>query len=323
VSGFSADWLALREPFDSAAREGTWGVFDLPARAAHWRAADTTLAVLDLACGSGSNLRALAPRLGGPQCWRLIDHDPALLAAVPQAMAQWARRQGYRIASVAGPNANLRIEGPGFSADVACERLDLAQTLRNEGDAIGFARTHLVTASALLDLVSADWLDALLGRACGSGAALLFALSVDGRTEWSPPDHDDDTVHRCFSQHQRSDKGFGPALGPAAISHACQRLMEAGYETLLAKSDWVIDAGANGSAPAMLQAMIDGMAAAATEQEPAAARNIQGWKARRLAIAAGKPGNSRLTVGHIDIMAEPARSTSPGPTTDRAPLDAR
>ena len=72
MSGFSADWLALREPLDHASRNAAVAA----ACAAHFAGAET-LAVLDLGCGTGSNLRALAPILPERQDWRLVDHDPA------------------------------------------------------------------------------------------------------------------------------------------------------------------------------------------------------------------------------------------------------
>jgi hypothetical protein len=73
----------------------------------------------------------------------------------------------------------------------------------------------------------------------------------------------------------------------------------AGYETLQTQTDWVIDGPL---APEMQRAMVDGMAAAALAQNPAAQDAVQPWKARR---GAGI-GSSRLRVGHVDILATPA-----------------
>lgn len=317
MSGFSADWLALREPFDRAARGAGWAVFDLQAHAARWRAAQPpsqAVEVLDLACGTGANLRALAPRLGGSQRWRLVDRDAGLLAAVPQALADWAQAQGHRIVDLPGTPQGVRIDGAGFRADVVTEQADLAHGI---GPLAGEA-PHLVTASALLDLVSAAWLDALVHTAGRWGSALLFALSVDGRCIWEPVDPADAAVHRLFDQHQRRDKGFGgPALGLAAVTYLDQLLKNAGYGSALqARSDWDIVGRAT---PAMYTAMVEGMAAAAAEQAPTAAAEVQQWKARRLAgVAAG-----RLTVGHTDLMALPARRRDPGPTTGPVPWPPR
>lgn len=300
--GFSADWLHLREPFDCAAREPAAAALGLPERLAPWRkrCCGEALAVIDLACGHGANLRALAPALGGPQHWRLIDHDPALLAAVPDALAQWARKRAYGFALEGGAGADadvpaMHIAGPGFNATVTCEHVDLARDLAS----LDFGQTPLITASALLDLVSAPWLQALVHQARAARAALLFGLTVDGRTAWDPVDPGDERVHALFNLHQRRDKGFGPALGCQAAAFALQQLASAGYAALHAQTDWVIDGAL---APQMQLAMVEGMAAAAVEQEPAAQDAVRPWKTRRSAGI----GSACLRVGHVDILATPA-----------------
>ena len=76
-----------------------------------------------------------------------------------------------------------------------------------------FSGRALVTASALLDLVSEEWLRSLAARCRESGAALLFALSYDGRIQCSPDEPEDAAIRELVNQHQRTDKGFGRALG--------------------------------------------------------------------------------------------------------------
>ena len=83
-----------------------------------------------------------------------------------------------------------------------------------------FDGRQLVTASALLDLVSEPWLCALANRCAECGAAALFALSYDGRIACSPEDPDDGAIVSLVNEHQRTDKGFGPALGPDATDAA-------------------------------------------------------------------------------------------------------
>jgi len=299
MSCFSADWLHLREPFDLAARESTAAARGLPGLLTRWRtrSRDEPLAVIDLACGHGANLRALAPGLGRAQLWRLFDHDPALLAAVPAALAEWARRHEYRCMVKRGPGDAHAIEiaGPDFRANVACHRVDLACDLAS----LDFGQTPLVTASALLDLVSAPWLAALIHKAHVARAALLFGLTVDGRMTWNPVDPGDELVHALFSRHQRRDKGFGPALGPQAAAIAWQQLARAGFESSQSQTDWVVDGAL---APLMQRAMVEGIAAAALEQDLAAKDAVLSWKARRDAGV----GGSRLRVGHVDIVATPA-----------------
>jgi len=298
MTGFSAAWLHLREPFDRAARETVAAALDLSGRLARWRrrSPGATLAVIDLACGHGANLRVLAPALGGAQHWRLVDHDPALLDAVPGALDEWARRHEYRFTVEHGPGDEQAIDitGPDFHAGVVCQRVDLARDLAS----LEFGQAPLVTACALLDLVSASWLQALIHKTRAARAAVLFGLNVDSRTAWSPADPGDEIVQGLFSQHQRRDKGFGPALGPQAATIALQQLACAGYATLQTQTDWVLDGA---QAPQMQRTMIEGMAAAALEQDPAAQDAVRSWAARRGAGIA----RSRLQVGHVDIVATP------------------
>jgi len=299
MSGFSVDWLCLREPFDRAAREASVGMLDLCAHMARWRdrSASMPFTAIDLACGHGANLRALAPRLGGAQRWRLVDHDPLLLAAVPRALAEWARAHDCRIegADAPGEEQTLHVTGSDFRAEVVLQRVDLARDLAT----LDFGAASLVTASALLDLVSAAWLEALIRKAQVARSAMLFGLNVDGRLTWDPADPLDDRVHGLFSRHQHRDKGFGPALGPRAVPSALQHMASGGYETLQVPTDWVIDGA---QAPAMQLAMIEGVAAAALEQDATARDAVRGWKTRRSAAV----GASRLRVGHVDIGAIPA-----------------
>lgn len=288
MTGFSTEWLRLREPFDTQARDAAAPALDLPRQAAAWRAASPVLQIVDLACGSGANLRELAPRLGGAQRWRLVDHDPALLSAVPQALAEWAGRHEFQCTL----GDTLQVTGPGFSAEIIRETLDLAHDLTR----LDLRAAQLVTASALLDLVSARWLQALTTQVQGTAAALLFALNVDGLRHWDPVDPDDAFVHGCFGRHQLRDKGFGPALGPQAVSAMQALWPEAGYQVRQARSDWVIEGA---SSAAMLSAMIEGTAVAALEQEPGAQPRVQAWQARRQASL----GTTRLQIGHVDLLA--------------------
>lgn len=268
MTGFSADWLALREPFDRAARNASAPLLDLQAAAVRLRGDDPVLRVIDLGCGTGANLRELAPRLGGAQQWLMVDDDAHLLAALPESL-----------------------EGPGWHANVRTLHLDLALAL----DAVPFLEARLVTASALLDLVSAFWLDALLTHVWAANAAALFALNVDGRVGWEPGLAGDAEVHALFAADQRRDKGFGPALGAEAAALAVARLGAIGYRVTQARSDWCIEE------PAMLRAMIEGMAHAALKQEPAAHELVGAWKARRFA----RIDRTCLRIGHLDVLALP------------------
>ena len=152
MNSFSADWLALREPYDARARNPA-----VLGAAAALVADYPLIRVVDLGCGIGSMLRALGPRLAGRQMWRLIDNDRELLA--------FAR-------AMTTISAALTVE---------LRALDLNSSL----NAALVGSIDLVTASALLDLASDVWLQALATRCRESGAAVLFALTYDGRIDYA------------------------------------------------------------------------------------------------------------------------------------------
>ncbi len=297
AAGFSADWLQQREPFDTAARDAA--APRLPLQAIQALEAPgpnaSPLRVIDLACGTGANLRWLAPRLAGAQQWLVVDHDAALLQRWPACLGLPPNSKG-----------RLQHSGSGFNTDIVRRQLDLNRDL----ESLPWQSAQLVTASALLDLVSAAWLQRLVAAVTAARAAVLMALTVDGRLRFTPRDADDATVAALFETHQQRDKGFGgPALGGAAAPALVLALRRAGYRVTTARSDWWLSGEPDTQAPALQRALIDGMAAAAIEQQPAAAATVRAWQDRRLGCSQeqAKATRSMLRVGHVDVLALPPR----------------
>lgn len=269
-SGFSADWLALREDCDARSRS------DELIERLRARLPSRPLCAMDLGAGTGANIRHLAPRLGGAQRWLAVEHDPALIARQP-----------------------ARLEGADYACLVQARRLDLSIDLQS----LPFADHALVTASALLDLVSTHWLEQLAALCGTAGAVALFALTYDGRVQCIPRESDDDWLIALVNEHQRGEKGFGPALGPRATARACSVFEERGFRTHVAASDWLIEPQERS-----LQAqLIDGWLEAAKHMASGEHARLERWAARRRAHLAA--GISRIRVGHQDMLAWP---TAPG-----------
>lgn len=284
-----ARWLRLREPADHAARSDTltrlvWKALQ-PSASVH---------VLDLGTGTGSNVRYLADRLPVRQCWLAVDRDRALLDELPSRTAEWAEGCDCEVRRKAG---GCSIRRGRLESRVETRQVDLGES--------GYLRMidgrHLVTASALLDLVSAEWLQALAAACRAAGACALFALTYDGRSSCSPPEPEDDLVRELLNRHQLTDKGLGgPAAGPEAMIAAERCFREEGYLVRHEPSDWML-----GSDHRDLQReLIEGWARAAGEMAPHLRPAIAGWRARRLDHVAA--GRSRLTVGHQDLAAMPS-----------------
>jgi hypothetical protein len=255
MSEFSADWLALREPVDAASRSVRLTRAVADALP-RYRAVD----ILDLGAGTGANVRYLAGKLPLPQRWLLVDRDEGLLTQAPKS---WPSR---------------------------C--LDLQHAVL---DASLFAGRALVTASALLDLVSDEWLEALAARCLEAGAAVLFALNYDGRIDYAPAEPEDNSIRELVNQHQRTDKGLGPAAGPTAAMRAGELFAAAGYHMEREASDWVLTNESH-----LLQSqLIDGWAEAASAVAPQHSAEIDDWRERRLAHV--EAGHSQLIVGHKDL----------------------
>jgi hypothetical protein len=286
VSGFSAEWLALREPFDAAARSAPL-VASLRAHLPEGTGA-APLAVVDLGAGAGSNLRYLAPLLGGTQHWRLVDHDAALLHAALDTTSAWAEALGARVER--RPEA-LAIRARDFACDVVVEPYDLRDLA-----VLALPPGALVTAAALLDLVAATWLEKLARRCEAARASVCFALCYDGRTVATPAEPEDAAVLAAFNRHQLGDKGFGPALGPGAGRAAEAAFTRLGYEVATAPSDWLIDA----SAHEVQRALLDGWRDTALELHAVVSDELGAWHERRLAHVAA--GRSMLRVGHVDVV---------------------
>lgn len=285
MSGFSDAWLAQREPLDAASRDAGL-VTGLRSATLH-----RPIVVTDLASGSGANLRYLAPRLGGEQHWRLIDHDSGLLAAMPARLDAWAASAD---ATVRRDREQLIVKGPSFDCHIERVSMDLSDGIAS----LAIEPHSLVTASALLDLVSAAWLEELAKRCQQASATGFFALTYDGRVDFEPPDADDALVVDLINRHQRTDKGFGPALGPAAAEHSGEVFRDLGFEVTTARSDWRI-----GDQHCDLQrTLLADWASAAQEIAADESTTIDRWAERR---ARRTEAGTRLVVGHVDLLARP------------------
>jgi hypothetical protein len=285
VSGFSRDWLALREPHDAAARPAELFA-SLPAAPPERRE------IVDLGAGTGANLRYLAPLLGGAQRWLLVDDD-AVLDAAFDVTSEWAVAHGLHAEL---HDAELRVRGAaGLDCLVRRARVDLARDLAS----LDVPRGALVTSSALLDLVSAEWLNALAARCAAASSPVLFALNYDGRTTCTPAEPEDAEVLELVNRHQRTDKSFGPALGPTAAASAEAAFARHGYRLTVRPSDWRIPA----AAAAMQRALVDGWLGAALELAPERHAALTDWRRRRRAHIDG--GRSSIVVGHVDLLGVP------------------
>ncbi|HEX2526305.1 MAG TPA: class I SAM-dependent methyltransferase [Geminicoccus sp.] len=248
---FAADWLSLREPHDARARNSKV----LNAMAA-WAKGRHALRIVDLGAGTGSARRALSSCLPSDCTWTLIEHDPRLIVTGEAQLE-------------AGANAHYR-------------RADLLKDL----DSIFSEKIDLVTASALIDLVSGNWLEHLARHLRQKRCAAWIGLTYDGLLRFTPKIVGDRAVADAFNHDMTRDKGFGPALGPRAHHILADLLLGHGI-VMEGSSPWLLGE----EDQKMIMATVDGIADAALDVP-----EIGLWRSRR------QSGTSAMEVGHHDLL---------------------
>jgi len=272
MSGFSIDWLDLREVADQRARDD-----NLLKQARQWLASvlsqETEKTVVDLGAGTGSTLRAFAHDSKADQqalYWRLLDQDSELLAQARVRHADSHRLQTYEL--------NL-----------------------THISALPLAGAHLITASALFDLVSADFVDRLevALHSQQHTAGLYAALNYDGTTIWTPVHPLDEAVLEAFNRDQQRDKGFGVALGSEAGNYLERVFSRSDFKVFTANSPWVLDERDS----ELVDALISGIGEAVAEDSTLDATSLQDWiQFRKAHLFTGT-----CVVGHTDLLALPNR----------------
>lgn len=277
MSEFSAAWLQLREPVDRRSRD--------PGLAAALRSAFAgrdSVAVVEIGCGTGANLRETAPLLGHHQRWTLLDHDPALLAAARTALAGWADE-----ATTQG--AVLHLRKGGRAIEVQLRQADLSAEYASLWD----GPADLLTASAFFDLTSRRFIDRIANAVAAEKAAFHTVLTYNGEQVWRPHAPGDAAVIAAFNAHQGGDKGFGPAAGASATTALAQAFAARGYRVTTGPSPWRLDADDS----ALLRQLADGTADAAAETGLVDPAVVAQWRARTAEAA---------VIRHTDLLALPA-----------------
>lgn len=263
-------WLGLREDADAAARAAEL-LDPLLARLA----GVPRLTIRDLGCGTGSMARWLAGRLPGPQHWIMYDRDQVVLDHAATTM----------LASAA--------DGTAVTVDTKVG--DITRLT-----AADLAGTSLVTASALLDLLTLDEVDRLAAACVEAGCPALLVLSVVGKIEISPADPLDDEIATAFNDHQRRITDGRRLLGPDAPDVTAEAFARRGATVLVRSTPWRLGAQQRALTAEWLQGWVD----AACEQRPDLAARAQAYLRGRLTAAAA--GELQVVVQHSDLLALPA-----------------
>jgi hypothetical protein len=267
-------WLSLREPADAAARAR-----ELVAPLRRALPASGRRVIHDLGCGTGAMGRWLAPLVPGPQHWVLHDRDSDLLEVA-------------------------LVERPGPGSDGAAVTVEVRQSDITRLQASDLAGAALITASALLDMLTAEELSGLAAACAGAGCPALLTLSVVGSVRLTPADPLDRSLGEAFDAHQRRGRKRGRLLGPDAVALAVEEFGRIGAEVLVRPSPWRLGV----SEAELAVEWLAGWVRAACEQKPELTAEAGAYTRRRLKQAAA--GALEVTVGHADLLMLPNPSFS-------------
>lgn len=273
---FSADWLALRELADHRSRN---------VKVSHafakyfegWR----PVTVTDLGCGTGSNLRATAPLLGPEQFWTLVDYDAKLLEVARERLQSWADGAAEK------DDALILFKGA-KRISVTFKKADLSKELED----VLSPGANLVTASALFDLASEEFLAKLIALVTKRKSAFYTVLTYDGDQRWTPEHELDAQMLQAFHAHQGTDKGFGRSAGPNAPDFLSEGFAAAGYTVMEGDSAWRLEE----QDKALISELAKGFADAVAETGTVDPEALAQWRSQP---------HTGCIVGHADTLATP------------------
>jgi hypothetical protein len=164
----------------------------------------------------------------------------------------------------------------------------------------------LVTASALLDVLTSAEVDALVAASAGARCPALLTLTVVGRVELRPALPLDRVVAAAFDAHQRRVAAGRRLLGPDAVRTAVGAFRRRGARVDVRASLWRL----GGDDGPLIAAWLRGWVDSAREQcsDPGLAdpldgylqSYLEGYLERRLGEAAD--GALTVAVHHADLL---------------------
>ena len=263
------DWLAARTSADTSARAATLSSLlpELIDYLSGTRGRHGVLKIIDLGAGTGANQRWLAPRLPFPQRWIHLDHDPVISRTLPL------------------PNDTMII-------DAGVETLGRLLASHSTDQ-------HLVTCSALLDVLTMDQLDAVCRAVIDNQVPAFLSLTVTGTLSLTPVNSHDQLLQNAFNDHQK--RAGRP--GPHAATFAVDALCAGGFTVRTQETTWQLTASSDA---ALVYQLLQERLEAAVAHDPTLAAVASAWfELRRSQLTSG---TLLIKVGHLDILALPGGS---------------
>ena len=188
--------------------------------------------LIDFCCGTGSFLMwALNKNISFQNCI-LVDYDIKLLKSIKSNLRTHLKSK-YTVQSNTN-NLNLLIKKNSKTiSSVSIEKYDCDEYSHNN------KALHVISYSAALDLMSKSSIDIALKK-IKKNNIFYFSLCFNGLVKWTPTNTFDKYILAFFNNHQRSDKGFGNALGHKSIEYLRKKAGKLNLNITVADSPWII-----------------------------------------------------------------------------------
>ena len=223
---FSKSWINIRVDYDNISRSTV--LVDHINKLSQ----EDDIDLIDLYCGSGNFLIwSLNKDILFKNCI-LVDHDVKLLKSIKSNLRTHLRPM-YSIQSNTN-NLDLLIKRNS-------KTLSSISIKKNDCDGYRYLseKYHVISYSAALDIMSKSSIASALKR-IKKNNILYFSLCFNGQVRWTPTNTFDKYILTFFNNHQRSDKGFGNALGSKSIEFIKQKADKLNLNIIVKDSPWII-----------------------------------------------------------------------------------
>jgi len=209
---FDPNWLQERYPFDAEARNK-----ELEWQAVHQFAFLNHIQIVDLGCGTGSNVRYYMEQFPQNQTWYCVEEDAGLKEMFWQNISQVAREENYELEK---KGDMLKMTKSGHEMEIHFIEGNLMQL----DGLVDLLRTDLILANAVFDLFSETQFTELIHTISHHSLSLLFSLNYEGM-KFFPPEEDDAFYIEQYNAHMKRPQDFGQGMGPDA-SHLMESVLK-------------------------------------------------------------------------------------------------